>query len=214
MRKISIILNASSPSGAKLSNKVISMVSCGSNYKITKSVHVSAALITTACTLLLCHCNHNELHIIWFTLKKSAFSIVRTISVSYKAEFITMETRRTTWILLCQERKFWHNQPVPPNLCNILANFLSNKAGYVPILCISTWNLCPLWTRSWLYIFIWSKGSNSITFFLKEKIKLQSLVLFFLLHGKYRWRVWVQWVHSSQPQLIQSHSSFSEKLRN
>lgn len=150
MRKISIVLNASSPSGAKVSNKVISMVSCGSNYKITKSIHVSPALITTACTLLLCHCNHNELHIVWFTLKKSALSIVRTISASYKVDFITMETRRTTWILLCQERKFWNNQPVPPNLCNILVNFLSNKAGYVPTICISTWNLCPLWTRSWL----------------------------------------------------------------
>lgn len=198
----------------KSQKKVISMVSCGSNYKITKSVHVSPALITTACTLLLCHCNHNELHIIWFTLKKSALSIVRTISASYKADFITMEIEGLLGFC-CVKKGNSETINLFPQIYVIswqtsfqIKQVTFPQSVFLLEIC-AHYELGPDF-----YIFIWSKGNNSMTFFLKEKVKSQSLALFFLLHGKCRWRVWVQWIHSSQPQLIQGHSSFSEKLRN
>lgn len=118
---------------------------------------------------LLCHCNHNEFHIIWFTLMKSALSIVRTISVSYKADFITIETRGTTWILLCQERKFWNIQPILQNLYNILANFLSIKQVIFPQ-SVFLLGICAHYELGPdFYILIWSKGNNSMTFFSKRK---------------------------------------------
>lgn len=169
MRKISIVLNASSPSGAKVSKKVISMVSCGSNYKITKSVHVSPALITTACTLLLCHCNHNELHIIWFTLKKSALSIVRTISASYKADFITMEIEGLLGFC-CVKKGNSETINLFPQIYVIswqtsfqIKQVTFPQSVFLLGIC-AHYELGPDF-----YIFIWSKGNNSMTFFSKRK---------------------------------------------
>lgn len=116
--------------------KVVSMDSNGSHYKNTKSTQVSPDH-----HILLYHCYHDEFYFIWFALKRSSSSRIWTITVSYKADFITTETRRLTGILLFQERKFWNitNQS-PTNLCIIFCKNCKmpfKKACYCPIICTS-----------------------------------------------------------------------------